>query len=261
MLEANLHTDNSFVTLTYDDEHLPPGGTLDPTHVQLFIKRFRKALEPVKIRYYLVGEYGDQSDRPHYHVALFGYPSCLKGITNPNRGGYCCSVCDGVRAVWGHGNIYSGGLSHASASYIAGYVTKKLTDPNDPELGGRYPEFSRQSTRPGIGADFMDEVASVLLTRNLDALMDVPVALRHGAKQYPLGRYLRRRLRSRMGKEENAPKETLAKMDQEMQILFEEAKAVSPLLVTTRVKNAIIDQNKSLALKLRSKNKRGKGHL
>ena len=78
MLESQVHADNCFVTLTYDDEHLPrphrPGHwmpSLSPYHVTNFIKRLRRHYE-IPIRYFLAGEYGNDSQRPHYHLALFG---------------------------------------------------------------------------------------------------------------------------------------------------------------------------------------------
>src|SRR5882672_6540477 len=37
--ESKLHKDNVFVTLTYDNENLPAGGTLIKRDLQLFMKR------------------------------------------------------------------------------------------------------------------------------------------------------------------------------------------------------------------------------
>lgn len=205
-LEAGLYSDNAFITLTYDDEHLPtlagpqlPGDTHRPTlvpkHLQDFLKRFRKAVEPTKVRYYAVGEYGDDTERPHFHIALFNYPSCLWGQTRPKKS--CCVICDLVRDTWGMGNVYLGTLEDSSMNYIAGYVLKKLTSKDDIRLNGRYPEFSRMSLRPGIGADAMHDAASTVLEFNLvESQGDVPSALRHGSRILPLGRYLRRHLRT-----------------------------------------------------------------
>lgn len=65
MLEAAQYEDNCFITLTYDDEHLPLGMSLVPKDLQDFLKRFRSRIAPIKVRYYGVGEYGDQTQRPH----------------------------------------------------------------------------------------------------------------------------------------------------------------------------------------------------
>lgn len=230
MLESALHTDNAFVTLTYSEENLPyvdtsSLATLRPKDLQDWLKRFRKAIQPAKIRYYAVGEYGDRSERPHYHAALFGFPSCRRGRTDHRRA-VCCDVCELVKKTWGHGGVDLGLLERSSAQYVAGYVTKKLTGKTDPRLRGRHPEFCRMSLRPGIGADAMHEVASSLLTHNLEKkLIDVPMSLRHGAHQLPLGRYLRRKLRVMVGKDASPPQEVLDQQFTEVLGLYLDAKA------------------------------------
>ena len=70
--EAQLHPTSAwFVTLTYDDGSLPDNGSLDPRDLQLFLKKLRRKHRR-KLRYYACGEYGDASDRPHYHLVLYG---------------------------------------------------------------------------------------------------------------------------------------------------------------------------------------------
>lgn len=209
LLEAMLHEDNCFVTLTYSDEQIPTlsngSQTLLRRDFTLFLKRLRKAIHPLKVRYYGVGEYGDETLRPHYHLALFGYPNCRFGQTNYRSGRTtCCPACDTIRASWGNGNTYLGDLSRKSAQYVAGYVTKKMTRRDDPRLDGRDPEFGAMSLKPGIGQLMMHEVGSPLLQYDLmDKRFggDVPVSLDHGGKGLPLGRYLRRELRSIVGLE------------------------------------------------------------
>lgn len=71
MHESQSHDFSCFVTLTYDDEHMPYGGDLHYRHFQLFLKKLRKRLgRPV--RYFMCGEYGDRLGRPHYHAILIG---------------------------------------------------------------------------------------------------------------------------------------------------------------------------------------------
>lgn len=231
MLEAGLYSDNAFYTLTYDSENVPEDGSLVPSHTQDWLKRLRKAWEPHKVRYYLVGEYGDESFRPHYHVALFGYPHCARGRTlrffNSTRPDWrrCCDWCRVIGDTWGFGDIDGGMLENDSAQYVAGYVVKKMTRTDDARLRGRWPEFARMSLRPGIGYHAMHEVASQLMRFNLDTTQgDVPVALRHGEKkQLPLGRYLRGNLRQMIGKPKNAPPEGMAKSVEELRLLRAEA--------------------------------------
>lgn len=220
MLEAAQYEQNAFLTVTYSDADVPEMGTLRPVDLQLFIKRLRKFKSPETFRYYAVGEYGDLSNRPHYHLAMFNFTSCLYGRTRDRTvmlGRSCCRICDDLQNLWGKGHVFAGTLEADSASYIAGYVTKKLTDKNDPRLEGRYPEFARMSLKPGIGHSALHEVASQLMRYNLDETeIDVPMALRHGKRQLPLGNYLRRNLRKMVGKDEKAPQKVLDNLAAEM---------------------------------------------
>lgn len=190
-----MHEFSSFVTLTYDNEHLPSGASLVPKHTQLFLKLLRKRLGPERpLRYYLVGEYGDETQRPHYHAALFGVSPLEWEL---------------VQSCWPHGAVDNpvkkrlGTLTLESAQYIAGYVTKKMTAHDDVRLNGRYPEFARMSLRPGIGATAIPSIADSLNdehgARYLAANLDVPLHLNQGRKTLPLGKYLRKGLRDAMG--------------------------------------------------------------
>lgn len=189
MLESHKHGSSVFATFTYAPENVPACGSLCPRDVQLWLKRFRKEIG-FPIRYYFVGEYGDETFRPHYHAALFGVGLEYQEV---------------AQKTWGFGFVHFGELTIKSAQYIAGYVTKKMTKKDDPRLKGLHPEFARMSLRPGIGASAMVDVASALNDREgaaeVNRLGDVPGLLRHGPKKLPLGRYLKRRLRNELGAE------------------------------------------------------------
>lgn len=220
LLEAAQHEFNCFATLTYSDDNLPGDNSVSPRELTLFFKRLRKVVAG-PIRYFACGEYGDRTGRPHYHAAIFGLAGCQFGVTT-STSKYCCEACDVVYRAWGKGSILLGGLEPKSASYIAGYVSKKWTKHNDPS--GRHPSFARMSLRPGIGLGMMHELASVLLQHKLDERMiDVPLTLQHGTKQLPLGRYLRRKLRTFIGRDANTPKEVLEQQKQELQTVREDA--------------------------------------
>lgn len=185
LLESCLNKDNAFVTLTYADEHLPKDG-LSLDDLQTFLKRFRTTIAPLRIRFYACGEYGDRYGRPHYHLALFGWPS-------NEAANKILAQC------WSRGFIESEPLNLARAKYIAKYVVKKLTDVQDERLCGLNPEFSTKSLKPGLGHGMLPFIAETITRYNLlSAEGDVPVTLAHGGKQYPLGRYLRRALRGHL---------------------------------------------------------------
>lgn len=73
MDESSLYVDKFFLTLTYNEAHLPKNGDLCRRDLQLFIKRLRKRISPVKIRYFYCGEYGSEKGRCHYHLIVFGW--------------------------------------------------------------------------------------------------------------------------------------------------------------------------------------------
>lgn len=224
MFEAIQYEHNSFVTLTYSDDSVTE---LEPKHVQDWLKRLRARVAPDKLRFFAVGEYGDESQRPHYHAALFGYPSCCYGQSRySKRTVDCCYWCDLVRDTWKRGFVYLGSLEGSSAGYICGYVTKKMTMRDDPRLNGRHPEFARMSLRPGVGRDAMFEIADVLMKYNLDVgQLDVPAMMKHGGIDKPLGRYLQQQLRKMVGKDGKAPQAVLDKIAQEMLALRLAARA------------------------------------
>lgn len=234
LLECTQHPVNSFWTLTYDDAHLPLSKSGLPTlmypHLTLFLKRLRWDYQQrlgMELRYFAVGEYGTRTQRPHYHLALFNYPSCDRGASFFNRRGNCCPVCDRVQEIWGQGSVYAGQLEDASATYISGYITKKLNS-KDPALGDRQPEQSRKSLKPGIGAGFIPELASTILKHSLEeGLEDVPTQLQHGVTKRPLGRYLTRKLREQVGKSPDAPPSVLQAKEEEMQPLRDYARQVA----------------------------------
>lgn len=212
LLESFLHERSTFVTLTYDQAHYPPGGNLVPRDLVLFLKRLRFHIKPVPIRYFGVGEYGEETWRPHYHLALFG----IGREATPD-----------VQTAWGKGHVFLGDLTAKSAAYICGYVTKKMTSAEDQRLGGRHPEFARMSRRPGIGHGAIEAIRASLDDREgckqVGLVGDVPSTLRHGGKQMPLGRYLKDKLREALGYEKGLPEGKLLEWLQEMSTVQEAA--------------------------------------
>nr|QJB19142.1 MAG: replication initiator protein [Microvirus sp.] len=169
--EASLHELSCFVTLTYDDQHLPPGGTLVKRDLQLFIKKLRRFHEyhntlpdgtkPAPIRFYACGEYGEGLERPHYHVLFFGLQFGDARKHSLSKSGLEQLVSDRLDAIWGRGHCYIGKVSFQSAAYCARYVIKKVTgDRASAHYEGRIPEFSTMSTKPGIGSGWFDKYKS-----------------------------------------------------------------------------------------------------
>lgn len=200
ILEMNQHVFTTFVTLTYNPEHLPPcaghpGGTLVPDDLQKYLKRLRYRLGEVKFRFFACGEYGDKSGRAHYHLLLFGI-----------------HPCDDIRDAWSVDGVPLGFVEMSIANshrcgYIAQYVCKKMTNGKKKEvqewLKGRTPEFTRMSLKPGIGAGAVPALAESLFTyggsKYMAALGDVPYLWHYDGRSRLIGKYLRGKIRDVIG--------------------------------------------------------------
>lgn len=169
ILESYSHKNSIFVTLTYNEENNPV--SLNPRHLTLFLKRFRKKVS--KFRYFAVGEYGEKSWRPHFHIIFFGLDS---------------SVEVAIGSSWNYGFYHIGDLNEKSAGYISGYAVKKMTKKGDPRLMGLHPEFFRSSRQEGgLGKKTVVEMKKKLDKNNID---DVISSVRIGKKKFGLGKYL-----------------------------------------------------------------------
>jgi len=135
--ESKSFEQNSFVTLTYDDEHCPE--TIQRSDIQNFIKRLRKK---IPVRYYVTGEYGDTTRRPHYHAIIFG-ADFLGGSYDINSKLYGNKILDNI---WQQGATAISPFTFATAMYTAGYTAKKIHDPDT---------FSLQSRNPPIGKNWV----------------------------------------------------------------------------------------------------------
>lgn len=239
-LESLLHDENCFITLTYAPEYLPGGGQLEPKDVQLWLKRVRKALFPKRVRYFLVGEYGENTLRPHYHLSMFG----VSPFTVVPYNGRPSSFSEVVHGSWGLGHIKVDEFNDMTASYVAGYVVKKLTDVKDARLCGKHPEFARMSRRPGIGAGAMQVIATSIRQSGqwenmLRATGDVPHVFKLGKRSVPIGRYLLKKLRQEIGMTPDdieAIKQRFSlEKSAEMSALLKDALTSSPLATARQV--------------------------
>lgn len=168
--ELKQHETSSFLTLTFSDENLPDDNGVHVRDVQLFMKRTRFLLEPrgIRVRYFACGEYGDRGDRPHYHVLLFGYDFPDKKPWRRTATGYVTYRSAELEKLWPFGHAEIGTVTIESAGYVARYITKKINGdraethytrahPQTGELHRVSAEFIVMSTRPGIGAAWLEK--------------------------------------------------------------------------------------------------------
>jgi len=161
--EAKMHEKNCFITLTYDEEHLPPNGGLDRRGFPGFIRSLRQKLQREcvkassackKIRYFHAGEYGTLTRRPHYHALIFGYDFPDKVKTVERKGNVVFSS-EELEDVWAKGMCEIGTLTLGSAQYVAKYILAKNSGPM--VEGEAVREFATMSSRPGIGKTWYDK--------------------------------------------------------------------------------------------------------
>lgn len=172
--EAQLHDQNSFLTLTFEDESLPSSGYF-ATHAewhgyhQRFMKRLRKKYGAS--RFYMCGEYGETNPitgevdgglyRPHFHTCLFGLDFPDKQQFKRNHQDDWLYTSKALESVWPHGHATVGALTYQSAAYVTRYCLKKVNgDLAEAHYGGRPPEYTRCSLRPGIGAAWLQRFRS-----------------------------------------------------------------------------------------------------
>lgn len=171
MLELKDHESAYFVTLTYDNDNVPVTYYADPDtgealesltlvkrDVQLFFKRLRKALGDTKIRYYLCGEYGSQTLRPHYHAIIYGLTlSDLIVVRKMEYGQLYTS--EFLTNIWQKGMVGVTEVTWETCAYVARYVTKKLNGNLSEfyKLHNLQPEFALMSRKPGIARKYYDE--------------------------------------------------------------------------------------------------------
>lgn len=159
---------STFLTLTYDNDHLPISqfgyNTLEKTAPSLFMKRLRYFLGDDKVRFFCGAEYGSTTYRAHYHLALFGvYPDDKRIFKDlmPADSGFNCNC-----RAWKYGLANVSELDIGSANYIGGYCLKKVMGKDGQDYyksRGIEAPFALMSRRPGIGYDYMVKYASELL--------------------------------------------------------------------------------------------------
>lgn len=171
MHEATQHDLNSFLTLTYNNQSLPPYGTLLHRDYQLFFKRLRKAYQPLELSYYMCGEYGERKGRPHYHACLFGLDFSDKRKWKKTEHGHQLWTSDELEQIWGNGKVFIGQVTFESAAYVARYIMKKVLgdeqkqqiaygekiDVETGEIIKKTPEYNHMSLKYAIGKKWLEK--------------------------------------------------------------------------------------------------------
>nr|WAE43606.1 MAG: replication initiator protein [Microviridae sp.] len=143
--ELSAYDNAVFITLTYDDEHLPDYGSLRKSHLQKFFKRLRRRIEPNNVRYFACGEYGDRRKRPHYHAIIFGL-----GLDDVSK--------KVISDSWPLGFVHYGIVEPASIRYVSQYIDKKIDGDLAVELyDNNYLERIFKISSLGLGRKYCDD--------------------------------------------------------------------------------------------------------
>lgn len=188
-----------FVTLTYADrflprfvptcldektgevlsfEEVPPEhtGLLNPLHLKECIKRLRRYYD-LDCKMFACGEYGDEGDRPHYHLIFYSdlnwnetkdafrrawSMKCPQELRN-TPGSFC--VKDGKYNTWrfSFGRIHIKPVTTRRMRYCAKYIVKQ-TDVKNP-----IPKFARVSHHLGTGWLLSSEARATRANKRLYA--------------------------------------------------------------------------------------------
>lgn len=142
------------VTLTYgrdqygDDKHIN-AMVLTYSDVQKFFKRLRK--DGYKFRYFVVGEYGSNKGRAHWHAILFFKNKIPEGIELNKRIS---------QKHWTHGYSYYEKVTHASVRYVCKYIFKDQKDEEkDTQL--------RMSKKPPLGHAYFQSLSQEQINAGL----------------------------------------------------------------------------------------------
>jgi len=279
VLEAHEQDIMTFITMTYSDEFLPLEytheytdgstrwfscltGTLNHRHYQLYMKRLRDAVAPLKIRFFIAGEYGDDKARPHYHLCLWNYPKSEEWRLWPlwhdekNHVPMCKEerfTIEHPKSIWD------------VSQYVAKYTVKKMTKPDDPRLAGAFPEFCRSSK--GIGLSFVPTLVDALLSPSAVAYIEreeqIPPVIKLMGKDIVLDRYMKNKIYEGFyATEKHAYLADICrasaqkKFKEKMQDMRDDAQKVSPALQNAPLKKVyaglykqqILEQSKKIEL-------------
>lgn len=196
MLELQYHKSAYFVTLTYDEEHVPrcyhpdvevdemvEEMTLCKRDFQLFMKRLRK-FTGQKLRYFACGEYGSQTFRPHYHAIIYGLElDDLEVYSRKNS--YVYYNSDTLSRIWSYGHVVVGEVNWDTCAYTARYIMKKV-DGEDKIMTDVFkvqPEFTLMSRKPGIAYQYLIDHPEVY---DYD---QINISTPRGGKQFKPPRY------------------------------------------------------------------------
>lgn len=237
-MESLLWEKQYFLTLTYNNENVPISDngflTLNPRHLTLFFKRLRK--RSGTLRYYLCGEYGTNTKRPHYHVILFATSSLFESD---------------IEQIWEYGSVYYGNVEAGSIRYTVQYYDKGVWQKSHVR-DDRHPEFSRMSQ--GIGRNFLtkSQINNFLNNPQKSFIYD-----REG-KKISIPRYYKRRIYDYFGSQNMVATHPTLLIHRDDMLLAKQRhhEEISKVMQEIEIDETVTDQDRHMAVINYSQSKR-----
>lgn len=277
--EAKMYENNSFITLTYDDDHLLSPRLQykdfqefiaklrdklfrdqlnkmypnDPQDTQRFkwkqlTKETRKQIyDQICIGYFVTGEYGDQRKRPHWHVIIFNWcPKDLEFAYQNDRGDRVFHS-KLLTQLWGKGRTDLGSVTFESAGYVARYAAKKLVHGPD---GHSYQPISRKSSKQAIGKRFLERYWEdifnhghvVLLTKKGDVKTSIPRYYEKWLAKHKPNQYYSYVTRIKSERMAKAQEKSQEETKRYWQAMDKRARFKTPMITKAERKSSILKQ-------------------
>lgn len=202
-MQTHSSLSHAFVTLTYDDEHLPEDGNGVESDVVNFIKRLRDRLDyPEGLKYFYTSEYGSKNGRVHYHLILLNLPrDVVDFVDSSSRKKFRSLITD----TWSQGRTESSQLLDRRIRYVVDYVSKddKLLS----EKFGHTKEFRCMSKF--IGFDWIDNPDN-------QKFVETNNCVRINGFKYSVPSYYKRKLRER----KSIVEQEISKIDSRIEFLY-----------------------------------------
>lgn len=178
-----------FVTLTYSDKFVPIENGyfhLKKSDLQNLFKRYRRQTDKKNgkfasrvFKYYAIGEYGENTKRPHYHCILFNvdieiFIDCWRRIVE--RFGVV-NYCEPI------GMIHCGDVTKQSINYVTSYVINKYKY----SKRKKYPPFAIMSK--GLGKAFVTRQMKKYFYNSFDTWITT-----EGGEKYAMPRYIKNKM-------------------------------------------------------------------
>ena len=117
------------------------------------MKKLRK-LQDEPMGCFVTGEYGDKTQRPHWHAIIFNYWPKDSTLRRTNDRGDKIYASETLSKIWGKGLTEVGNVTFHSAGYVARYAAKKLVHGKDQEHD--FHPISKKSNKHAIGKKWLE---------------------------------------------------------------------------------------------------------